>query len=106
MTEIVDDRTHDLEFAAERIGGSRDWVMRQLRKGRFPGRKVGHQWRMTESDILASIQIVARPARPVDLSGLTATSRERLATSPDPAALTDFAAGLTTTSRRRLTRPA
>ncbi|MFE3196233.1 helix-turn-helix domain-containing protein [Nocardia sp. NPDC059240] len=103
MTETrTDNRTFALEIAADRIGASRDWVMRQLRTGRFPGRKVGRDWRMTESDILASIEIVARPARSTDMSGLTARSSNHTITT-EPTGLADLAAGLTSTSRRRLT---
>lgn len=81
--------TLPVSVGAERLGVSEDWYLRQLRKSRFPGRKIGRSWRLTESDIRAAIEIVARPA-----VSLPPTSTESSATPGS------FAAGLTPRSRR------
>lgn len=61
-----------------------EWLTRQLRARKIPGRKVGRYWMLTRADIEAAIESMARPA---------------IAPKPDPA-------GLTRTSRRRLNRGA
>ena len=47
---------------------SRRWLIERLRDGRFPGRKIGKCWRLTDQDITDILdlckndaQIVARP---------------------------------------------
>lgn len=50
--------TYDLAEAAARIGGvTEKWLAARLRAGKLPGRKVGRQWRMTESDIEAAVEL-------------------------------------------------
>ena len=84
--------TYDLAEAAERIGGvTEKWLAARLRAGKLPGRKVGRQWRMTDSDIEAAVELfgVGPQAIPAPVnnhvradaatSGLTRTSRRRLA---------------------------
>ncbi|WP_040853776.1 hypothetical protein [Nocardia niigatensis] len=74
-------RTHALDYAADRIGApSIDWLLRRLRRRELPGRLVGRTWRMTDSDIARSIELLARPAIVVvpDPAGLTPASRRRL----------------------------
>ena len=83
--------TYDLAEAAERIGGvTEKWLAARLRAGKLPGRKVGRQWRMTDSDIEAAVELFGvgpqTNAAPkiqvrakVPPSGLTRTSRRRLA---------------------------
>lgn len=74
-------RTHTIEYAAELIGApSADWLYRKLRRRELPGRLVGRNWRMTDSDIASSIELLARPAivAAPDPAGLTPASRQRL----------------------------
>jgi len=74
-------RTHPVAVGKARIGApSRRWVIERLRDGRFPGRKIGREWRMTDEDIEAAIdackndpKIAARP------TGLTPRSRTNAA---------------------------
>lgn len=57
-----------------------EWLTRQLRARKIPGRKVGRYWMLTRADIEAAIESMARPAiapKP-DAAGLTRTSRRRL----------------------------
>ncbi|WP_280393183.1 helix-turn-helix domain-containing protein [Nocardia wallacei] len=89
--EAPETRTLPLEEVADRLGApSVDWLARQLRAGKIPGRKVGRSWRMTESDVARAIELLAVGPRPThapasvshtptaDPSGLTAGSRKRL----------------------------
>lgn len=74
-------KAHSVEQAKVRMGApSRRWLIERLRDGRFPGRKVGREWRMTDEDIEAALdackndpQIVARP------TGLASGSRTKAA---------------------------
>lgn len=83
MTETLD-TTPTLTFAvavgAEKLGVTEDWYTRQLRSGKLPGHKIGRQWRLTESDVQAALDITFKPAAPtaVDPAGLTPTSRRRM----------------------------
>ncbi|WP_028477945.1 hypothetical protein [Nocardia sp. CNY236] len=81
MTATSDDRTYPLSVAAERIGApSEDWLLRKVRAQKLPARKIARgNWRMTESDILESIRLLASPAltMPNPMS-LTPGSRRRL----------------------------
>ena len=79
-------RTYSTQEAAEIVGApSERWLIEQLRAARFPGRKVGRNWRMTEQDIEHALDIcgnetcraVANAVAPV--SRLTPTSRRKLA---------------------------
>lgn len=83
--------TYDLAEAAARIGGiSEKWLATQLRQKKLPGRKVGRHWRMTDSDIKDAIEMFgvgpqtnsagrSAASHSSGLSGLTKTSRRRLA---------------------------
>lgn len=86
-------RTFSLEESTVQLcGGDNDgnplphkvqWLAKQLRAGKLPGYKAGREWRLTEDDIAAAIESL-RPTRIAvpdvpGLSGLTRTSRRRLA---------------------------
>ncbi len=77
-------RAHAIADAADVIGCSERWLTEQLRSGRFPGRKVGRQWRMTDEDVRDALGICANDARRVawnavaPVSGLTPSSRKKL----------------------------
>ena len=76
--------TYDIAGAAQRMGApSERWVVEQIRAGRFPARKMGRVWRMTEQDIADSLDVCLNKVSesgdvPVQRSGLTATSSKRL----------------------------
>ena len=76
--------THDIADAAQRMGApSERWVVEQIRAGRFPARKIGRTWRMTEQDIADALDVCRNNVStssdgPVQRSGLTATSSKRL----------------------------
>jgi excisionase family DNA binding protein len=72
--------TFSVVEGAQRLGVTEDWYLRQLRGKRLPGHKIGRQWRLTESDVQAALDITFQPAVPVavDPAGLTPTSRRRL----------------------------
>lgn len=76
--------TYNIADAAQRMGApSERWVVDQIRAGRFPARKMGRAWRMTEQDIADALDAcrnnVSRPsAPPAQRSGLTAISSKRL----------------------------
>ncbi len=76
--------THDIADVVERMGApSVRWVVDQIRSGRFPARKIGRAWRMTDQDIADALDACRNDLRPqvevpTRLSGLTATSRKRL----------------------------
>jgi len=66
--------------AAEALGVTEDWLVKQLRARKLPGRKAGRFWKLAEQDIEAAIESFAVPAfTPVaDPSGLSSRSRRRL----------------------------
>jgi len=73
--------TYDVDFGVEQTGApSKRWYIVRLRKGIFPGRKVGRTWRLTESDIDAAIEILKSTNRTTDATrrGLTDHSRRRV----------------------------
>lgn len=76
--------TYPLSVAAERLGGTQRWLADGIRAGKFPARKIGKHWRMTDADIDAVLELCKNPiyvmpeAAPRGLS-LTRTSRRRLA---------------------------
>lgn len=77
--------TYSITEAAERIGApSERWLIDQLRAGRFPGRKVGRRWRMTDSDMADAIDSCRINACSVTAAsvgqriGLTPTSRKKV----------------------------
>lgn len=76
--------TYNIGDAAQRMGApSERWVVEQIRAGRFPARKMGRAWRMTEQDITDALDVCLNKVSPsggvpVQRSGLTATSSKRL----------------------------
>lgn len=78
-------RTFSVAEAAAFFGQTELWYATQLRARKIPGHKIGRKWRLTEADILATLELFARPAIipvpvpvPVpDPSGLTRLSRLR-----------------------------
>jgi hypothetical protein len=77
-------RTYSTVEVAEQIMGcSERWLVAQLRSRRFPGRKVGRRWRMTDRDIQDALDTCSNDARRnvgnvgEPLLGLTPTSRRR-----------------------------
>lgn len=81
--------TYDVAAASERIGAPSDeWLTVNLRHGRFPGRKIGRHWRLTEDDIQEILEICSnKHRRPTSkkatpsagaADGLTPTSRKRV----------------------------
>lgn len=81
--------TCDIATAAQRLGApSERWVVEQIRAGRFPARKMGRIWRMTEQDISDALDMCLNKVShsggvPVQRSGLTATSSKRLSEMRD-----------------------
>ena len=76
--------TYPLSEAAERLGGTQRWLADGIRAGKFPARKIGKHWRMTDADINAVLEIVKNPTYVMPETGprglsLTRTSRRRLA---------------------------
>ncbi|MGW4718911.1 helix-turn-helix domain-containing protein [Nocardia sp. NPDC004260] len=66
--------------AAEALGVTEDWLVKQLRARKLPGRKAGRFWKLAEQDIEAAIDLMAVPvvaAKP-DPSGLSRRSRRYL----------------------------
>jgi hypothetical protein len=72
-------RTYSLEQAGKQIGvPSRRWLIERLRDGRFPGRKVGREWRMTDQDIIDALDLCKNDPRVAAApTGLTPRSRNR-----------------------------
>jgi excisionase family DNA binding protein len=78
--------TRSIAEVAELMAVSERWLIQQLRANRFPGRKIGRHWRMTDNDILAALDTCAndaqRPTLDTDVTpvgtGLTARSRKRV----------------------------
>lgn len=66
--------------AAQRLGKTEGWYLAQLRAHKLPGLKVGRQWLLTEADFATALDLMRQPATPVvaDPAGLTPTSRRRL----------------------------
>ncbi len=76
-------RTYSTAEAAHEMGApSERWLIEQLRSGRFPGRKLGRHWRMTDEDILDALAVCANDFPRVKqlerVVGLTPTSRKRI----------------------------
>lgn len=95
-------RTHDLAYVVEQTGvPSEDWLVRKLRAQEIPGRRAGRVWRMTDSDIAALVEYMARPARaprpgPQSIADAPAATTQ---TSPS-------VTGLTPAGRRKLRKGA
>jgi hypothetical protein len=47
----------DLAQAAAEIGASERWLADNLRAGRFPAKKIGRRWKLSDDDISAILQI-------------------------------------------------
>src|SRR5712672_278526 len=47
----------DLSEAAAQLHCSKRWLADNLRSGRFPARKIGRKWMLTEDDIAAILEI-------------------------------------------------
>ena len=76
--------TYSTADAAEQMGCRERWLVEQLRGNRFPGRKIGRHWRMTDQDIADALDICANDFRcPTDdvamVTGLTPRSRKNVA---------------------------
>lgn len=78
--------TYSIREATEIVGApSERWLIEQLRSGRFPGRKIGRHWRMTERDIENALNLCRNTHRDnvlesaTRLTGLTPDSKRRVA---------------------------
>jgi hypothetical protein len=86
--------THSLAYVIEQTGvPSEDWLRRKLNAGQIPGRKAGRIWRMTDSDIAALVDYLARPARTAN------GGSSSIADAPSA-----MSSGLTPRARRNLQR--
>ncbi|MGW4718324.1 hypothetical protein [Nocardia sp. NPDC004260] len=86
--------THSLAYVVEQTGvPSEDWLRRKLNAGEIPGRRAGRIWRMTDSDIAALVDYLARPAR------ASGTGIRSIAETPAASA-----SGLTPRAKRNLHR--
>lgn len=72
--------TFSVAEGARRLGCTEDLYQRRLRARVWPGHKIGRTWRLTESDLAAALELSHRPAQApsVDAAGLTRTSRRRI----------------------------
>lgn len=77
----------DIAQAAATIPCTERWLADGLRKGRFPGRKIGRKWMLDENDIAAIIEICsvvpiggfsATPSPVSDSSSMTPTTARRM----------------------------
>lgn len=85
-------RSHSTADVADlMMGCSERWLIEQLRANRFPGRKVGRHWRMTDQDVQDALDICANDARRT-----AATAGQIVTDDPNPFA------GLTPTSRKKV----
>lgn len=75
--------TRSIAEVAEQMGApSTRWVVDRIRSGRFPARKIGRAWRMTDQDIADALDACGNSLRPPPdlvrpITGLTPTSRKR-----------------------------
>lgn len=75
--------TFSIADATEQMGApSERWVVDQIRSGRFPARKIGRAWRMTDRDIRDALDACGNTLRVSEESasartGLTPTNRRR-----------------------------
>ena len=81
-------RTHSTAYVADYVMCSSErWLIEQLQSGRFPGRKVGRHWLMTDRDIEDALDICSNDQRRADphtlpAVGPTARSKQRLSKLP------------------------
>lgn len=71
--------TYSIAEVAEQFGApSERWVIDQIRAGRFPARKIGRSWRMTDQDVADALDACRPRSDGVQpLVGLTPTSKRR-----------------------------
>jgi hypothetical protein len=82
----------DIPQAAKRIPCPERWLADNLRSGRFPGKKIGRKWMLSDDDIAAIVQICSvTPAAlsadfstDVTSSSMTKTTLRRLQQSGHP----------------------
>lgn len=77
-------KTHDLATVAQILCGDsmknpERWVARQIAAGRFPARKVGRHWRMTDHDLATALDALAPTTIPTTEPALSARSQRRRA---------------------------
>ena len=70
--------TIGVEEAARILGCKPRWLTEQVRKGRFPARKISRAWRFADDDITEILRITRRDTGPKPLTSLTPTTRRRL----------------------------
>lgn len=76
--------TYSIADVADRMGApSVRWVLDQIRAGRFPARKIGRSWRMTDEDVADALDACRNSVRQRSdtseaLAGLTPASKRRL----------------------------
>ena len=70
--------TLSVDEVAARLNVSRRWLIEKLRAGKFPGHKIGAQWRLTEADYDGILAATARTPLPPPPSSATRTTRRRL----------------------------
>lgn len=78
-------RTYSTSEASVMMGApSERWLLKQVRSGRLPGRKIGRHWRLTDDDILVALDICSNEGRRSvvntikPLTGLTPNSRKKV----------------------------
>jgi hypothetical protein len=78
--QVAHTLTCSLAEAAAAIPCTERWVADGLRAGRFPGRKIVNQWRLTDEDIAAVLE-ASKPEPPPPVSivdGLSPAARRRI----------------------------
>lgn len=81
--------TNSTGDVAQHLGVTERFLIEKLRAGVYPGRKIGRHWRLTDADVetildlcsnnFACVSEVARTTPTSLASGLTVTSRRRVA---------------------------
>jgi Helix-turn-helix domain len=75
--------THSIAEVAASLDCSPRWLTEQVRAGRFPAKKIGRNWRMTDQDVADALDICANKVRCTadDFAmgtGLTLRSRKKV----------------------------
>ncbi|MFE2995057.1 hypothetical protein ACFXG4_08600 [Nocardia sp. NPDC059246] len=103
-------KTHALDYVVEVTGApSVRWVQDLLRAGVIPGKKSGRSWRMSDSDMAALVDYMARLARDSVARNGGGTGAYLPAApdpEPQPAPVTGGGVALTARARRNLQRSA
>ena len=75
-------KTHSLPEVVKMMPApSERWLLERVRDGRFPARKIGRNWRMTDQDIADALDICKNDPHIADApTGLTPRSRQRATT--------------------------